>query len=115
MTSRAASSALAGAANDGALMSWMTFQLSSEQMAQGHGIRVLKQFLVEWTRVGAPSDMAMFSTHCPNGHFITYFLSPGTLRHAPGIVRSLGAKPGERPPDGAKGEAVYDCRQPHEL
>jgi hypothetical protein len=84
--------------NGEAKLSWTNFRVSSAQFAKGEGSRVLKQFTAEWTPLGAPRDMAMHSLQQPGDDFATFYLSPGTQRHAPDLVRSLGAQPGERPP-----------------
>jgi hypothetical protein len=81
-------------------MSWLNFRLTSAELAKDGSARVLKLFEAEFTRLGEPSDMAMFSTQQPGEDYATYYLSPATEVRAPDLIRILGAQPGERPPQG---------------
>jgi hypothetical protein len=82
---------------EGGKMPWTTLKISSAPAAQGQAQALLNQFTSEWTRLLQPRDMALFFLQEPGADFASYYLSPGTKRRAPEIVRTLGAKPGVEP------------------
>jgi hypothetical protein len=82
-------------------MPWTTVKICSTLLAQGQAQALLNQFTSEWTRLAEPRDMAMFFLQEPGADVGTYYLSPGTERRAPELVRVLGAKPGNQPSEDA--------------
>jgi hypothetical protein len=82
-------------------MPWTTLKIDSTELAQGQAQALLNQFTSEWTRLSEPRDMAMFFLQEPGANFATYYLSPGTQRRAPELVRTLAATPGVEPSEDA--------------
>jgi hypothetical protein len=78
-------------------MSWTNFKLTSAEIAKGGGLRALNLFEAEFSRLGGPPDMAMFSTQPPGDDYGTYYLSPATQVRAPHLIRLLGAQSGDGP------------------
>ena len=80
---------------------WLSFTLSSAQVAAGEGVDVLNKSQAEFIRARAPRDMAMFCMQHPGDGYVTYYMSPATKFHAEILVCLFGALPGDPPPDEA--------------